>query len=99
MGPAPTPTYPPNAVISLFSNPYTNVPVDTWQAPWSSAQLTDLQIQGNDTKRYNSMNFVGIETLGANQLNLSGMTHFRIDYSRLKVFKISYPAILRLRPF
>ena len=80
MGPAPTPTYPSNAVISLFSNPYTNVPVDTWQAPWSSAQLTDLQIQGNDTKRYNSMNFVGIETLGANQLNLSGMTHFRIDY-------------------
>ena len=80
MGPAPTPTYPPASVISMFSNPYTNVPVDTWQAPWSSAQLTDLQIQGNDTKRYNAMNFVGIETLGANQLNLSSMTHFRIDY-------------------
>lgn len=80
MDPAPTPTYPPASVISMFSNPYTNVAVDTWQAPWSSAQLTDLQIQGNDTKRYNAMNFVGIETLGANQLNLSSMTHFRIDY-------------------
>lgn len=80
MVPAPTPTYPAAAVVSMFSNPYSNVNVDTWQAPWSSAQLTDLQIQGNDTKRYSSMNFAGIETLGANQLDLTGMTHFRIDY-------------------
>lgn len=80
MGPAPTPTYPAAAVISLFSNPYTNVSVDTWQAPWSSAQLTDLQIQGNDTKRYSAMNFAGIELLAGNQLDLSNMTHFRLDY-------------------
>jgi hypothetical protein len=80
MGPAPTPTYPAAAVISLFSNPYTNVSVDTWQAPWSSAQLTDLQIQGNDTKRYSAMDFAGIETLGGNQLDLSNMTHLRLDY-------------------
>ncbi len=90
MGPAPTPNYPAAAVISLFSNPYVNVPVDTWQAPWSQAQLTDLQIQGNDTKRYSSMNFAGIETLGGNQLDLSDMTHLRLDYwtANMDPFKV-----------
>ena len=90
MGPAPTPTYPAAAVISLFSNPYTNVSVDTWQAPWSSAQLTDLQIQGNDTKRYSAMNFAGIELLAGNQLDLSNMTHFRLDYwtANMNPFKV-----------
>ncbi|MCD8479591.1 MAG: hypothetical protein LRZ88_04765 [Candidatus Cloacimonetes bacterium] len=31
---APTPTYDAGNVISLFSNAYTNVPVDTWSAGW-----------------------------------------------------------------
>jgi hypothetical protein len=87
---APTPTYPAAAVISMFSNPYTNVIVDTWQAPWSSAQVTDLQIQGNDTKRYSAMNFAGIELLGGNQLDLSSMTHLRLDYwtANMNPFKV-----------
>ena len=76
---APTPTYNPTNVISMFSNPYTNVSVDTWQAPWSQGTLTNLQIAGNDTKKYTDLNFVGIETLGANILNVSAMTHLRID--------------------
>ncbi len=87
---APTPTYPSAAVIALFSNPYNEVPVDTWQAPWSQAQVTELLIQGNDTKRYSSMNFVGIETVGPNILDLSDMTHFRIDYwtANMNPFKV-----------
>jgi len=87
---APTPTYPAAAVIALFSNPYNEETVDTWQAPWSQAQVTDLQIQGNDTKRYSSMNFAGIETVGPNILNLSDMTHFRIDYwtANMDPFKV-----------
>ena len=76
---APTPTYNPTNVISMFSNPYTNVSVDTWQAPWSQGTLNNLQIAGNDTKKYTDLNFVGIETLGANILNVSAMTHLRID--------------------
>lgn len=76
---APTPNYNANNVISMFSNPYTNVTVDTWQAPWSQGILNNLQIAGNDTKKYTDLNFVGIETLGANILNVSGMTHLRID--------------------
>ncbi|MEN9744003.1 MAG: hypothetical protein RLZZ65_1808 [Bacteroidota bacterium] len=90
MEPAPTPNYPAASVIALFSNPYTEVPVDTWQAGWSQGQLTDLQIQGNDTKRFSSLNFVGIETVGAHVLDLSSMTHLRLDYwtANINPFKI-----------
>jgi hypothetical protein len=76
---APTPTYNATNVISMFSNPYTNVSVDTWQAPWSQGTLSNLQIAGNDTKKYTNLDYVGIETLGANILNVSAMTHLRID--------------------
>jgi hypothetical protein len=67
-----------------------NVTVDTWQAPWSQAQVTDLQIQGNDTKRYTAVNYTGIETLGGNQLDLTDMTHFRLDYwtANMNPFKV-----------
>jgi len=54
--------------------------VDTWMAPWSMAQVSEIQLSGNDTKRYDAMNFAGIELLGNNQLDLSNMTHFRVDY-------------------
>ena len=76
---APTPTYNATNVISMFSNPYTNVSVDTWQAVWSQGILSNLQIAGNDTKKYTNLDYVGIETLGANILNVSPMTHLRID--------------------
>ena len=73
---APDPTFPAQNVISMFSNPYTNVAVDTWQTPWSQGTLTEVQINGNDTKLYTNLNFVGIETTGSNILDVSGMSHF-----------------------
>ena len=76
---APTPTYNATNVISMFSNPYTNVSVDTWQAVWSQGILSNLQIAGNDTKKYTNLDYVGIETLGANILSGSPMTHLRRD--------------------
>jgi len=75
---APTPTRNPADVISLFSDAYTNVPVDTWRTPWSAAVLDDITIQGNPTKKYSQLDFVGIETV-ANQLDITGMTHFHMD--------------------
>lgn len=80
MGPAPTPTYPEPNVISLFSNPYQNVTVDNWMAPWSAAQVSDLQLSGNDTKRYDALNFAGVEMLGNNVIDVTSMTHFRVDF-------------------
>lgn len=76
---APTPTLPSSQVISMFSNAYTNVGVDTWKTSWSSATLEDLQIEGNDTKKYGNLDFVGIETTGANSIDATAMTHFHTD--------------------
>lgn len=75
---APTPTMDAANVISMFSNAYTNVTVDTWKTDWSDATLEDVQIAGNDTKKYTSLNFVGIETV-TSQLDITDMTHFNVD--------------------
>ena len=77
---APDPTADPASVISMFSGVYTNVPVDTWLTSWSSGMLEDIQIEGNDTKKYTNLDFVGIETTGANLIDASSMTHFNFDY-------------------
>lgn len=78
--PAPTPTVSADSVISLFSNAYTNVPVDTWNTHWqfSTAEDFDVKIAGNDVKRYRSLNFVGIE-FASQTINASAMTHFHLD--------------------
>jgi len=78
MNPAPDPTEDPADVISMFSGVYTDVPVDTWLTVWSSALLEDIQIQGNDTKKYTDLDFAGIETV-ANPIDASGMDFFHID--------------------
>jgi hypothetical protein len=76
--PAPNPTYPAADVISLFSNPYTNVPVDTWSASWDQADVADVQIEGNDTKLYTNLVFAGIEFINQT-VDATSMTHFRMD--------------------
>lgn len=77
---APTPTVSPDSVISLFSNAYNNVPVDTWNTHWqfSTAEDFDLKIAGDDVKRYRNLNFVGIE-FSSQTINAAGMSHFHID--------------------
>lgn len=76
--PAPTPTFPAADVISLFSNPYTNVPVDTWSASWDQADVADVQIAGNDTKLYTNLVFAGIEFI-RQTVDASAMTHFYMN--------------------
>jgi hypothetical protein len=75
---APTPVLDAADVISLFSDAYTGVTVDTWRTDWSSATLENLSIAGNPVKKYSGLDFVGIETM-ANQLDVTGMDHFHID--------------------
>ena len=77
--PATTPTQNAADVISLFSNAYTNVTVDTWRTDWSMATLEDIQIMGDDVKKYTDLDFVGVETVGGNLIDASSMTHFRVD--------------------
>lgn len=76
---APDPTEDPQKVISMFSGVYTDVPVDTWRTDWSDGNLQDIEIDGNPTKKYTSLNFVGIETVGANIIDATSMTHFHLD--------------------
>ena len=76
--PAPTPTIDPSNVISLFSNAYTNVPVDTWSAVWDNADVADIQIAGDDTKKYTNLVFAGIE-FTSQTIDASDMTHFHMD--------------------
>ena len=76
--PAPTPTFPAADVISLFSNPYTNVPVDTWSAVWDQADVEDIQVAGNDTKLYTNLVFAGIEFINQT-VDATSMTNFRMD--------------------
>jgi len=66
-------------VISLFSGKYTDVTVDSWRTPWSSAVLTDIQVAGNDVKKYAAMDFFGVETTGANLIDASAMDHINFD--------------------
>ncbi|MDX1590412.1 MAG: Ig-like domain-containing protein [Balneolaceae bacterium] len=80
---APTPTENAASVLSLFSDAYVDVAVDTWLTPWSEPQgsitLEDIEIQGNPTKKYSNVAAAGIETTGANLVNASSMDYFHID--------------------
>ena len=77
----PTPTTPPADVISMLSNSYTNVGVDTWQTSWSAATstYTSMQVASDNVKKYSALNYVGIETTGANLINASSMLYFHVD--------------------
>lgn len=75
---APTPSRNEADVISLFSDVYTDVTVDTWRTPWSVADFEDVMIAGNATKKYSNLDFVGIETV-ASTVDISAMTHIHLD--------------------
>jgi hypothetical protein len=67
---APTPTKLAANVTSLFSNAYTNVTVDTWSTVWDNADVADVMIAGNATKKYTNHTFSGTEFIGVNGVNL-----------------------------
>jgi hypothetical protein len=77
--PAPTPTYPAADVISLFSDVYSNVPVDTWAVTWLNASwdVTDIEIAGDDVKVYPDLGFAGI--ILTNPIDVHEMTYMHVD--------------------
>jgi len=82
---APTPTRDPANVISVFSDAYTNVPVDYYNGFFAPFQTTQggappINIAGDNIINYTNLNFVGIGTfLNVSPLNLEGMTHLHVD--------------------
>ncbi len=75
---APSPMHPGESVISIFSNAYTNNIVDTWSADWDDANVSDVQIQGDDVKLYTSLVFAGIE-FTSNTIDASDLDYFHLD--------------------
>ena len=76
--PAPAPPHPADNVISLFSDAYDDVTVDTWSADWDQAAVEDVEIAGDAVKKYTNLAFAGIEFTSA-PIDAADMTHFRMD--------------------
>jgi len=90
------PTLPAAEVISMFSDSYRNVPVDTWRTDWSTAQVQDYVIAGNNTKMYTGLPYVGIDVQNPT-INATEMTHLHLDVyaptgSEFRVKLVSFPA-------
>ena len=77
-GPPPSPDLPASDVISLFSDAYDDVPVDTWSAVWDQADVEDVQVGGASVKKYTNLAYAGIE-FTSSPIDASAMTDFHID--------------------
>ncbi len=66
-------------VISIFSDAYTDINVETFSAGFDDSDVEDVQIDGNATKKISFGNFIGVEFVNDRQ-DLTGMTHFHIDF-------------------
>jgi hypothetical protein len=77
---APTPTLPAADVISVFSDAYTNVPVNYYNGYWAPYQTTlsaDFSVNGDNILYYTNFNFVGIEFTSPT-INATAMTHYHM---------------------
>ncbi|MFY7901155.1 MAG: Ig-like domain-containing protein [Chitinophagaceae bacterium] len=78
---APTPTRSAANVISIFSDAYSNIPVNYyngyWQ-PWQTTISNDFRVQNDNVLNYTNFNFVGIE-FSSPTVNASAMTHLHLD--------------------
>jgi len=78
---APLPTENASDVISIFSNQYTNVPVDYYNgyyAPYQTTQSADFSVNGDDVLNYTNFNFVGIQ-FSSPTINATLISHLHID--------------------
>lgn len=76
--PAPTPTVEAADVISIFSDAYANVPVDTWSASWDQADVDPYSVGGNNVMKYSNLVYAGIE-FTTSPIIASGMKFFHMD--------------------
>jgi hypothetical protein len=82
---APPPTAAPNPptrnpadVISMYSDAYTNVNGTIWFPNWGQTTVvSDISIGGNNTKKYETMNYQGVELDGS--IDIRNMTKLHLD--------------------
>lgn len=81
--PAPTPTRNADDVISIFSDAYSNVPVDFYNgfyAPFQTTTSNDFSVGGDNVLGYENFNFVGIEfNQNVSTIDGSSMTDMSVD--------------------
>ncbi len=78
---AAAPTPPSRAsgdVISLFSDAYSNIGVTEWSTSWDAANIADISVVGNATKKITYGDFLGVQL--SSYTNATAMTHFHMDY-------------------
>lgn len=94
---APTPDHPASDVISLFSDAYDDVPVDSWRTSWSFAEYSEFPVQGNDTKLYAAFEFVGIEfrnpTVDASEMQFLHLDVYTPVGSEFGIELVSFPGV------
>ncbi|MBD3180137.1 MAG: hypothetical protein GF417_11425, partial [Candidatus Latescibacteria bacterium] len=76
--PAPTPAENDSNVISIFSNSYDDITVDTWSAVWDMADVSDFKLSGDDIKAYTNLLYAGVEFTG-DLIDATDMEYFHID--------------------
>lgn len=77
---APTPPGRPAAdVISIFSDAYTDIGVDTFDTDWCGATTTEVSIAGNATKKITGLGCEGIDWQSSRTVDASDFTFFHID--------------------
>lgn len=78
---APVPTLGAADVISVFSDKYTNVPVDYYNGYWQPYQTTlsaDFEVNGDHVLNYNNFNFVGTQ-MSSPTINVSSKAFLHLD--------------------
>lgn len=78
---APTPTKDAANVISLFSDAYSNAPVDYYNGYWAPYQTTlsaDFEVNGDHVLNYTNFNFVGIQ-VSSPTIDASSMSNLHLD--------------------
>jgi len=81
--PAPIPTLDPSQVISIFSDAYTNVPVDFYNGyyePYQTTTSNNFKVNDDWVLNYENYNFVGIEfNQDVPTINGTDMTRMHLD--------------------
>ena len=77
---APTPpARPTDDVLSIFSDAYTNIGVDTFDTEWCSAVTTEVLVETNPTKKVTGLGCEGIDWQNSRTIDASGFTHYHLD--------------------
>ncbi len=78
---APTPTLAENAVISIYSDAYTDVALSELPTEWSGlGGFEEITVQSDNVWKLSNIDFMGIVTNYSTGIDLSTMTTLHIDY-------------------